>query len=484
VSFEVKGILEGYYGRPWSWSERHRMIDFAAANGFNLYFYCPKNDPVHRNRWREPYLPEEVDRFAALGEHCRQRGVEFLWGLSPLEYHYSDTADLETVLAKLRVIQDRGIESFSLLLDDMPETLRFADDQESFQTLAAAQAWLNNTVLERLRDTGPLRRLAFCPTEYHGKGVSPYLSELGEKLNEAVDVFWTGPQVTSEQLTLDDARTAAASLRRKVIYWDNYPVNDLDMRYSLHLRPLIGRDPLLEEEAKGLVAALGTYSETAKVPLHTIGAYLRDPLAYDPEADWQDALVVVARDPADASAVAVLGDLARRSPLEVRTQYDNALLPILDRFWARWGGPPEAAGPDLPGLPPGYARPAPGTPDRLAAMAKLEAALGPVRLAAIRLLGHMENGVLQAELRPWAEKLSGWFRVMDSALAVLRVALVEPDSASLPVMREAALDRLLLTRENFHWVAGDMFDQFARRCLWAATELTDAPAPRNWSPRP
>jgi len=49
--------------------------------------------------------------------------------------------------------------------------------------------------------------------------------------------------------------------------------------------------------------------------------------------------------------------------------------------------------------------------------------------------------------------------------------MVNPHDPALGPRRERVLDLILTTRENFHWVQGDLTDQFARRCLWAADQL-------------
>jgi hyaluronoglucosaminidase len=193
VAFAIRGVLEGFYGRPWSWPEREQMIDFMGHWDLNLYMYAPKNDPIHRNRWREPYLPEELQRFARLIAVARRRKVEFVFGLSPLQFHYSDPADLQTVWDKLLPLYQAGCRSFSILLDDMPDKFHYPDDEARFPSVADAQVWLNNTVLARFGD--PNVKLYFCPTEYHGTGVSPYLESLGAGLDPAIEVFWTGGEV-------------------------------------------------------------------------------------------------------------------------------------------------------------------------------------------------------------------------------------------------------------------------------------------------
>ena len=49
------GIIEGFYGKPWSWEERAASVAFLAPRGFTFHLYAPKADPYLRRRWREPH---------------------------------------------------------------------------------------------------------------------------------------------------------------------------------------------------------------------------------------------------------------------------------------------------------------------------------------------------------------------------------------------------------------------------------------------
>ena len=46
------GIVEGFYGRPWTPAQRHRLFGWMRAWGLSTYFYTPKDDLKHRTRWR------------------------------------------------------------------------------------------------------------------------------------------------------------------------------------------------------------------------------------------------------------------------------------------------------------------------------------------------------------------------------------------------------------------------------------------------
>ena len=47
-SFAVRGVVEGFYGTPWTHDARLEVISFLAARGMNAYAYAPKDDARHR----------------------------------------------------------------------------------------------------------------------------------------------------------------------------------------------------------------------------------------------------------------------------------------------------------------------------------------------------------------------------------------------------------------------------------------------------
>ncbi|GGK35673.1 hypothetical protein GCM10008955_32000 [Deinococcus malanensis] len=449
---ERRGVLEAFYGRPWSWEERHAMLDFMREVGFNTYLYAPKNDPIHRNRWQEPYTNVEWAQFEGLATHARDAGVDFVFGLSALAFRYSGATHLNFLRTKLRAAQARGIRSFALLMDDIPSRFENSEDAAVFPDLAAAQAWLANELLREVAADGTFY---FCPTVYHGSGDSAYLRTLGSALNDRVHVFWTGPDVCSPSISAADLQMVTQALRRPPVLWDNFPVNDLDMRYDLHVAPLRGRTPDLLAASGGYFAAPGALSAASQIALRTTAAYLRDPHRYRPDEAFHQAALASTSTPQEAQAVKFLSDLARRSPLVPRDQaLHHPWWPVLDAFWAARAGSPLQAGPDVPGRP----APQPVEPDE----APLRALSVAMELHA-ETLAHLHDPVLRANLEPWTEKLVGWATVVKYALG----ALDHPHDLRA---REYVLEELALVRENFHWVAGDTFDTFARRCVWAAEE--------------
>src|SRR5581483_8498579 len=79
----VRGVIEGFYGPPWSHAERLDLIRFCGAHGFTTWVHAPKDDPYHRRRWREGDPEAELAQLAELVAACEQAGVELAYALAP-----------------------------------------------------------------------------------------------------------------------------------------------------------------------------------------------------------------------------------------------------------------------------------------------------------------------------------------------------------------------------------------------------------------
>ena len=117
------GLIEGFYGRPWSWAARAHAAATLKPHGYNFYLYAPKADAYLRRRWREPH--PHATELAGLSVACRAAGVRFGVGLSPYELYRNFDADARAV-RKVR-------EGERLLNDgkDLAEILRTLEISEA-----------------------------------------------------------------------------------------------------------------------------------------------------------------------------------------------------------------------------------------------------------------------------------------------------------------------------------------------------------------
>lgn len=309
--FAIRGVIEGFYGTPWTPEQRLELTGFLGERGMNTFVYSPKDDPLVRQDWRRPYSGAELSRLSALIEACTDHGLDLVYCLSPgLSIEYSSEADRALLSQKFDSIARLGVTSFGLLLDDIPGELQHPSDRAAFPGLVEAHARLVGDVHERLVDGS---RLFVCPTQYWGYGDEDYISRLGQSIDPRIELFWTGRAICSPTLDLADAELFARSTGREPTYWDNYPVNDVAMRHELHVGPYRGRSAELFRSSRGVIANGMELFEASKIAFATIADYLADPAGYEPEVSWQRAIEAVAGD--DAEDYAVFADNVRSSCL-------------------------------------------------------------------------------------------------------------------------------------------------------------------------
>ncbi len=392
--FAIRGVIEGFYGTPWSHAERLDMIGFLKRHGFNAYFYAPKDAPFLRERWHEPHPSEEFARIGELIAAAGRAGIAFYYCLSPgLNMQYTSEAHLEQLTAKYRQVWEQGARHFGLLLDDIPPVLMHASDRERYNHLAEAHADLIDKVWTSLREWSEEARLIVCPTLYCGSGNEPYIRYLARRLPTDVALFWTGRFVCSPSLTEGDAIRFEQETGRRPLYWDNYPVNDLKMANELHIGPLMHRDPQLYRHASGYAANAMASAESSKIPLITIADYLNDPEGYDPEASWRRAVEEVAGS-ADLEPFLRFADNVRGSFLNDRES--PQLMDVLHQFRFDF----------LHG-------------DADHAVDALGREFQQMEQTASYLLHRMHNQKLAAEVRPWVWKYWHWAKVGQSAVAMI-----------------------------------------------------------------
>jgi hyaluronoglucosaminidase len=291
-SFPERGVVEGFYGPPWTHQNRVEMLRFEGTHGMNVYYYAPKDDPYHRKLWREPYPTEAQDQLRELADAAKRNFVDFCYAISPgLTMTYSSEQDFEALTNKLASVGKLGVSCFALFLDDVPQDLTDAQDRMRFMTLAQAHVYLTNRLYAHLKEQSTANRLTLTPTTYSNEwGSRDYLREVGAGLDPSVEIVWTGPKVYSPAITVDQSREWGGYIHRPPLIWDNYPVND-GTPWCRYLGPLIGRDPHLPAVAHGLISNPMIEPHASMLPLQTIADYLWNTSAYDPARSETHAVV-------------------------------------------------------------------------------------------------------------------------------------------------------------------------------------------------
>jgi hypothetical protein len=310
-------VLRGTKGWAWTWDQYLAEIPTLARYKMNFLMSCYTSvfsDTVRfANRWWEPLPRETLEGIGRVARACAQAGITFCFSFHPALFsdrplRTDSDADFEAMAANYDAVQALGVRWFSLSYDDID-----VGDKDK-AALGAAHAGLANRLLRRLRANDPKAELIFCPVYYWGPAdageAKLYTEALGRTLDEAVLVFWTGDGVVTPRITRRAAESFRRAVAHRLVIWDNYPVNDRSG--ALHLGPVTGRDPDLDEVAYGYMSnPHAPQNEINRVPLLTCADYAWDPRAYDPARSIGQAIVHLADTPAQR---AVLKDLVELYP--------------------------------------------------------------------------------------------------------------------------------------------------------------------------
>jgi hyaluronoglucosaminidase len=245
----LKGVIEGFYGRPWSFETRLAYSDFLPHLGMNTYIYCPKADSYLRKQWQEPWPEPMFGEMKALAGAYAQKNLNFGVGLSPFSlYKNYDSTHKRLLEAKIIEINRLEAPLLAVLFDDMPGDV---------ECLAATQTEIVGDILQWTNAD----RVLVCPTYYSfdpvlekffGKMPKGYWRQLGRDLPAEVDILWTGNRVCSDSVCVADIEAVEAQLGRQVTLWDNYPVNDGAQRSQfLYGEKLAHRDKSLSDKLGG-----------------------------------------------------------------------------------------------------------------------------------------------------------------------------------------------------------------------------------------
>ncbi len=228
--FAMRGVIEGFYGPPWTIKERRDTLRRMARLKMNTFLYGPKDDPYHRVQWADPY--PDGSAIAAAAKEADAQQIDFIWSVSPgygsymyeappeTSIEYGSDADFARLTAKIEQLRSLGVRRFALFLDDVKDELPHAGDRAKYSSLVAAQIDLANRLQVYLG-----QRLLFVGTRYTGlmTGWQDYNRALGDGLRSEVDVMWTGPLIFSDVLNATNLAEIDGYLKRKVILWDNWP---------------------------------------------------------------------------------------------------------------------------------------------------------------------------------------------------------------------------------------------------------------------
>lgn len=280
---DFRGVVEGFYGTPWSHEARMRQLEFYGKNKMNTYIYGPKDDPYHSSpNWRKPYPEKEAAQIHELIEQATRHEVNFVWAIHPGKDIKWTDADRDALIQKFEAMYQLGVRSFAVFFDDI------SGDGTDPVRQAELLNYIDNHFIQKKHDVSPL---VMCPTEYNKSWSNVeggYLTTLGEKLNPSIHVMWTGDRVIAciDKPTLDWINPL---IRRKAYIWWNFPVNDY-VRDHLLLGPVYGNAKDIKDDMSGFVSNPMEHAESSKISLYSVADYTWNLDTYDSIRSWKHAI--------------------------------------------------------------------------------------------------------------------------------------------------------------------------------------------------
>ena len=280
-----RGVVEGFYGTPWSHQVRLSLIDFWGKNKMNTYLYGPKDDPYHSSpNWRLPYPEEEARHISELIAACKRNYVDFVWAIHPGKDIKWNEEDYNNLVHKFNLMYDLGVRSFAIFFDDI--------EGEGTNPVKQTEL-LNRLTKEFVQAKGDVESLTMCPTDYSRLWANPTekgsLAIFGRTLDPSIKIFYTGDVVCSD-LTKETMDWLNSRIKRPGYYWWNFPVTDYARQYVLQ-GPTYGVDTTLtEQDLCGLVSNPMEYGEASKLALYGVADYAWNIKAYNPMDNWERGL--------------------------------------------------------------------------------------------------------------------------------------------------------------------------------------------------
>lgn len=345
-SMKLRAVVEGFYGTPWSHADRLDQFKLYGENKINAYIYAPKDDPWHRDEWREPYPDSELTRMKELIETAKENKVDFVFAISPgldikLEEGVDGTAeeieaDFQALIEKSQSLYDMGVRSFSILWDDI---LNNNGTKQAEVLNRFNKEFIQVKNAENIDNPeGQVTPLITVPVQYWGTSmfenegqVKEYTKNFAATLDKDIEVMWTGQDVVPQGVSNADAEKVKDVYGKDMMLWWNYPVNDY-MADKMGLGPMYGLDKNLDDHVSGFIINPMEFAEASKISTITGADYAWNTKEYDYDRSWNVALKEIAGDAVEAFKV--FADHSTR--LDTGRPDSPEVNNLIESLWTKW----------------------------------------------------------------------------------------------------------------------------------------------------
>ncbi|WP_195985628.1 beta-N-acetylglucosaminidase domain-containing protein [Clostridium sp. D33t1_170424_F3] len=312
---QYRGMVEGFYGYPWSVQARVDWFEFAKKLKMNIFVYGPKGDPYHLGLWDEEY-PDTVtdqerkqgvltkDDIRVITAEAKKCNVDFVWVAHPAmqrSLNMSSNATVESeienrLMPKFHSLYELGVREFGIFMDDITIgeglTQKYTQPHLIDETQKRLYAKYNTA---DAAEEDKVKPLFYTPTWYtYGLGYADMQNQCMEafknsNVHEDVVICFTGDAVCGP-INNSSCENFATRTGRKPCIWWNYPVNDYADAQLFMDR--IDANFAVSTETKDMVGVIANpmnQAEASKVAFFGVADFVWNTKIFDSQKNWDNS---------------------------------------------------------------------------------------------------------------------------------------------------------------------------------------------------
>ncbi len=317
-----RGLVEGYYGVPYSIDVKKDLMRFMMRYKMNSYMYGAKNDPYHKEPyWKVPY-PTTITEEQRQGGYLTQNMVKeitdvshatkvnFIWAIHPGNDFLNSSSVVSDIMGKFTMMYNLGVRQFAVFVDDVsiPST-QTAYELNATRVTDLQHAIENKWNVDGAAPVDTVKPLQFVPHIYcvaFAGGENDRFRDYFRALSNTPDnvaVYTTGWGVWSVPNS-GDVNTTRKYLVRDVAWWWNYPCNDnddtkvfpMDMYNNFKDETNISSSATVDASLNNCLGVLSNpmqQGEISKIALFGVADYAWNNSSFDNTTNWEAALPAV-----------------------------------------------------------------------------------------------------------------------------------------------------------------------------------------------
>lgn len=421
---QYRGIVEGFYGFPYSIDDRLSLLDYMKDYKMNTFIYGPKADPYHLGNWKDDYpltLSDAQrkngqitqDDLREIARKAAENNIDFVWSAHPAMQEGIDfttdagvNAGVAALMKKYEHLYELGIRQFGIFVDDIDLKDAYRDRANHAKlidlTQKAIDAQFNGEGTEESEQVQPL---FFVPSFYaldfgSTSQREEYLRTL-RSVDEKIIITFTGAGCWSN-ISNNPLVTMKNLIGRTPAMWWNYPVND-NIDDQLYMNPINSAYSVSNDtkDFQGLMSNPMNQAEASKLSLFGVADFSWHPSAFNAQENWEHSFATYSADPKIQNAIRTF------SLHSGKTKDFSGINAMYDKFKA-----------DI------AAGRVPANADELQNKMKeiIDACDTILSLASGE---DQKLAKFAAEVRPWVNKLRAMARIIDDSITVLTSDLVD-----------------------------------------------------------